>query len=83
MAGDVPELFAQVILKLDEFEETHRRLESNEQVNVAFPGLLFSGVRAEDDDGFCFEFLLEGGELLFKETEDLIFVFHSSICNIS
>jgi hypothetical protein len=68
-----------VLLKLDELKEPHRRLEFNEQVNVAFLGLLFSGVGAEDGDGVYFEVLFEGGELLFEEVEDLVFAYHSSI----
>ncbi len=50
-----PEFLAQVFLKLDELKKTHMRLEFNEQANVAFLGRLFSGVGAEDGDGFYFE----------------------------
>ncbi len=74
-----PKLLAQVLLKLDELKEPHRRLESNEQVNVGFLGLFFSGVRAEDADGFYFEVLFEEGELLFEGGQDLVFAFHSLI----
>ncbi len=49
-----------MLLKLDEFKEPRWRLEFNEQVNVASLGLLFSGVGAEDGDGFYFEGLFEG-----------------------
>ncbi|VVB90956.1 Uncharacterised protein [uncultured archaeon] len=61
-----PELLAQVLLKLDELEEPHRRLEFNEQVNVAFLGLLFSCVGAEDADRFYFEVLFEGGSCCLR-----------------